>query len=278
MLQVQFFVRLRIARERDLLRLATADGIADARRTQPEVIPRIHTERDLLDLRHTLVALRCHDLQFGPAVRQRIEGKCRGEFVCTTVGVLEFQLPHRALADWKILQLHKRLRWIHDERHHASVLRDKLCRLHGLVELEHHIERRALHRAYTPRVRDHLVRQLRKLRKAHARIRAIQPGMLEDLHREFPRRTSRIFHAIRKVARHLRHAAAENRVIEIFHQRDALRRSILRNEQERRLARQVASKFRQHHESRATFQFHIARRDGHFLLRPVCDGPRRIFR
>ena len=278
MLQVQFFVRLRIARERDLLRLAAADGIADARRTQPEVIPRIHTERDLLDLRHTLVALRCHDLQFGPAVRQRIEGKCRGEFVCTTVGVLEFQLPHRALADWKILQLHHSLCSIHTQRHHASVLRDELCGLHRFVELKRHIKRRPLHRAHTSRVRDQLFRQLRKLRETHARICTIQPRVLEDLHREFPRRTSRIFHAIRKVARHLRHAAAENRVIEIFHQRDALRRSILRTEQERRLARHVASKFRQNHEPRATFQFHIARRNGHFLLRPVRDGPRRIFR
>ena len=170
MLQVQFFVRLRIARERDLLRLATADGIADARRTQPEVIPRIHTERDLLDLRHTLVALRCHDLQFGPAVRQRIEGKCRGELVRATVGVFELQLPHRALADWKIFQLHKRLRWIHDERHHASVLRDELRELHRFVELKRHIKRRPLHRAHTSRVRDQLFRQLRKLRETHTRI------------------------------------------------------------------------------------------------------------
>ena len=278
MLQVQFFIRLRIARERDLLRLAAADGIADARRTQPEVIPRIHTERDLLDLRHTLVALRCHDLQFGPAVRQRIEGKCRGELVCTTVGVLEFQLPHRALADWKILQLDHSLCSIHTQRHHASVLRDELCGLHRFVELKRHIKRRPLHRAHTPRVRDQLFRQLRKFREAHARICTIQPRVLEDLHREFPRRTSRIFHAIRKVARHLRHAAAENRVIEIFHQRDALRRSILRSEQKHRFARHVASKFRQNHEPRATFQFHIARRYGHFFLRPVRDGPRRIFR
>ena len=170
MLQVQFFVRLRIARERDLLRLATADGIADARRTQPEVIPRIHTERDLLDLRHTLVALRCHDLQFGPAVRQRIEGKCRGEFVCTTVGVLELQLPHRALADWKILQLHHSLCSIHTQRHHTSVLRDELCGLHRFVELKRHIKSRPLHRAHTSRIRDQLFRQLRKLREPNARI------------------------------------------------------------------------------------------------------------
>ena len=274
MLESEVLVRLGITHERHLLRPAARDRVLDASRRDAEVIPRLGAKRDLLDRRHARVALRRDDLQLRTPVRQRIERETHRQLVRAPLGILQFQLPHFAFAHREIAQFRDRLRRVHRQRHDRSILRHERCGLHGFVQLELHMEARSLHGAHPARVGDQLLRQLRKLGILDARIRPIQPRKFKHLHVKIARGTAGVLHAVGRIRLHLGNTSAENRIIEILHERDALRRLIRRAQEQRRLARHVALKFCENHEPTAALKFHITGRDADFLHLHIFVGRR----
>ena len=262
----QLLVRLRIMPEHHVLFRLPHHREAQPVSRHPEVIERARLERNLLQLRHRLIAFRRVKFQFRPLVRPHIDDELRGHFVRASIRVFELQLISLARLQLEIFQRRHRLLRIDRERNLRLVLADELRGFHRLVELKLDAELAALDRAHPARIRNLLLRKMCVIGIPNRRVRAFEPRMLEDRHRKSVRGFPRILDAVTHVRIDLRQPAAEHRIVQIFHEWHPLRRRILRLQNERRLARQILPKSRQHHDARSALDRHIPRRHFHAFL------------
>ena len=273
MAEAALVLRRRALTELQQRRLRPTKRVGNAIRAQPEVIPHLARELNLLQRRHPLVAARRGELQLRRAIPQRIENKLRRHLVRAPVGIHEFERVSLAGHEREVCERGEGLHRVGSQRDDVALLLGQQPRgLHRLVELERVGERGAFHRADAARVLDGLLRQLRISRESQLRIRALQLGMLKHRHREVPRALAGELDAVAKILVHLRHGAAEDRVVERLCQRDGPRDVCAHADNECRAGRELTLELRQHHETVAALDLRVAGRDGDVVQHRFRSG------
>ena len=262
--------------EFDLLFRLSGYRVGEAVAAQAEVIPYLRPEAHFLQRRHAHIAARREQLQLRLPIRQRLDGKLRGDLVGPAVEVHELHRIDLARENGKVVQPGHGLLRIDSEGEFLAVLGHQFRGLHRFVQTEKQVGMRAFHGTDSPGVRHGLLGEARIFRVADCRIGAIHPRVFEDLDCEVARLFIAVHDAVGEVAIHFGQPGGEDRVCEVAGERNLLRRAVDRLHHEQRPLRDFFAKACRDHQPGPAFHRRIARRYLHlfFLHRRGgrCDG------